>query len=115
VITSLNSINRMRFHILTAASMKFRFVFWDVDNCFTRQYIPEVNLKNIIQLIFVMETCVCFDRLIYGSDELKLQDHWDRLLDIIHDQCQYLSYRNTYVLWHLQFHCVSEDTFYKKA
>jgi hypothetical protein len=38
----------VRFQVLTAASMKFRFVFWDVlrcktivDNYFTRQYIPE--------------------------------------------------------------------------
>jgi hypothetical protein len=46
----------VRFQVLTAASMKFRFVFWDiialmmeaartsetwVDNYFTRQYSPE--------------------------------------------------------------------------
>jgi len=45
----------VRFQVLTAASMKFRIVFWDgmmeavrtsetsVDNYFTRQYIPEDN------------------------------------------------------------------------
>jgi hypothetical protein len=38
------------FQVLMAASMKFRFVFWDVlpckiivDNYFTCQYIPEDN------------------------------------------------------------------------
>jgi hypothetical protein len=50
----------VRFQVLTAASMKFRFVFWDiialmmeaartsetwVDNYFTRQYIPEDKSK----------------------------------------------------------------------
>jgi hypothetical protein len=71
----------VRFQVLTAASMKFRFVFWDVmpckiivgrrfrgtfcpdeaartsetsaDNYFTRQYIPEDKSENnIIYLIY---------------------------------------------------------------
>jgi hypothetical protein len=40
----------VRFQVLTAATMKFRIVFWDVLPCkmivvnyFTRQYIPEDN------------------------------------------------------------------------
>jgi hypothetical protein len=49
-------ISHVRFQVLTAASMKFRIVFWDVlpckivvDNNFTRQYIPEDNseLQNL--------------------------------------------------------------------
>jgi hypothetical protein len=43
----------VRFQVLTAASMMFRIVFWDVlpckiivDNHFTRQYIPEDNSEN---------------------------------------------------------------------
>jgi hypothetical protein len=56
-----NTEQYVRFQVLTAASMMFRIVFWDVlpckmimmeavrtsetsvDNHFTRQYIPEVN------------------------------------------------------------------------
>jgi hypothetical protein len=56
----------VRFQVLTAASMKFRFVFWDVlnalmmeaartsetsvDNYFTCQYIPEE--KSEYQYLF---------------------------------------------------------------
>jgi hypothetical protein len=43
----------VRFQVLTAASMMFRIVFWDilpckmiVDNLFTRQYIPEDNSEE---------------------------------------------------------------------
>jgi len=43
----------LRFQVLTAASMMFRIVFWDVlpckiivDHYFTRQYIPEDNFKH---------------------------------------------------------------------
>jgi hypothetical protein len=43
----------VRFQVLTAASMMFRIVFWDVlpckiivDNYFTRQYIPEDNSEH---------------------------------------------------------------------
>jgi hypothetical protein len=43
----------VRFQVLTAASMMFRIVFWDVlpckiivDNHFTRQYIPEDNSER---------------------------------------------------------------------
>jgi hypothetical protein len=46
--------NRMvRFQVLTASSMMFRIVFWDVlprkiivDNYFTWQYIPEDNSEH---------------------------------------------------------------------
>jgi hypothetical protein len=44
----INSNGIVRFQVLTAASMKFRILFWDVlpckiivDNYFTRKYIPE--------------------------------------------------------------------------
>jgi hypothetical protein len=47
-----NFIDDVRFQVLTAASMMFRIVFWDVlpckiivDNHFTRQYIPEDNYE----------------------------------------------------------------------
>jgi hypothetical protein len=43
-------IHIVRFQVLTAASMKFRIVFWEVlpskvilENYFTLQYIPEDN------------------------------------------------------------------------
>jgi hypothetical protein len=43
----------VRFQVLTAASMMFRIVFWDVlqckiivDNYFARQYIPEDNSEQ---------------------------------------------------------------------
>jgi hypothetical protein len=49
--------DNVRFQVLTAASMMFRVVFWDmmeavrtsetsVDNHFTRQYIPEDNSEQ---------------------------------------------------------------------
>jgi hypothetical protein len=59
IVIEKNKYRFLRFQVLTAASMKFRIVFWDVhsflmmeaartpetlvDNYFTRQYIPEVN------------------------------------------------------------------------
>jgi hypothetical protein len=61
-----NRCSHVRFQVLTAASMKFRIVFWDVlpckislmmeaartsetsvDNYFTQQYIPEDTLRNL--------------------------------------------------------------------
>jgi hypothetical protein len=46
-------VNYVRFKVLTAASMMFRIVFWDVLPCkisganyFTRQYIPEDNSEQ---------------------------------------------------------------------
>jgi hypothetical protein len=46
-------VNYVRFQVLTAASMMFRVVFWDVlpckiivDNYFARQYIPEDNSEQ---------------------------------------------------------------------
>jgi hypothetical protein len=57
-----NMVNNVRFQVLTAASMMFRIVFWDVLPCkiivdrrfrgayclhyFTRQYIPEDNSEH---------------------------------------------------------------------
>jgi hypothetical protein len=69
-----NKLNLVRFQVLTAASMMFRIVFWDVfpckiivdrrfrgtycfhpetsvDNYFTRQYIPEDNSEQKINLV----------------------------------------------------------------
>jgi hypothetical protein len=59
----------MTFQVLTAASMKFGFVFWDVlitlmmeaacasetsvDNYFTRQYIPEDKSELHISFSFI--------------------------------------------------------------
>jgi len=47
---NVNLFSYLIFTVLTAASMKFRIVFWDVlpckiivNNYFTRQYIPEDN------------------------------------------------------------------------
>jgi hypothetical protein len=64
----------VRFQVLTAASMMFRIVFWDVlpckmmeavrtsetsvENHFTRQYIPEDNSKQNLILVFKE---ICFD------------------------------------------------------
>jgi hypothetical protein len=55
----------MRFQVLTAASMKFRIVFWDVlpckiivDNYITRQYIPEDNSER-----YEFKLSLCPDRL----------------------------------------------------
>jgi hypothetical protein len=50
----------VRFQVLTAASMMFRIVFWDVlpckmiDNLFTWQYIPEDNSEQHIELLTSM-------------------------------------------------------------
>jgi hypothetical protein len=48
-----NNAEYVRFQVLTAASMMFRIVFWDVlpckmivDNHFTQQYIPEDNSEQ---------------------------------------------------------------------
>jgi hypothetical protein len=55
----INAICSVRFQVLTAASMKFRIVFWDVvpckiifDDYFTRQYIPEDNSEEYAVLKF---------------------------------------------------------------
>jgi hypothetical protein len=49
-LSRVNWVRYVRFQVLTAASIKFRIVFWDVlpckiivNNYFTRQYIPEDN------------------------------------------------------------------------
>jgi hypothetical protein len=50
----------LRFKVLTVASMKFRFVFWDVlqvDNYFTRQYIPEDKSELFYCLLFYVYYC----------------------------------------------------------
>jgi hypothetical protein len=56
----------VRFQVLTAASMMFRFDFWDilpcrtsetsVDNHFTRQYIPEDNSEHHILISVAFTT-----------------------------------------------------------
>jgi hypothetical protein len=54
----LNILFHVRFQVLTAASMMFRVVFWDilpckmiVDNHFTRQYIPEDNSEQFCFMV----------------------------------------------------------------
>jgi hypothetical protein len=50
-------ISYVRFQVLTAASMMFRIVFWDVLPCkmivdhFTWQYIPEDNSEQYISYL----------------------------------------------------------------
>jgi hypothetical protein len=73
----------VRFQVLTAASMKFRFVYWDVlpckiivdrrfrgtcclhhqgdesvHNCFTRQYIPEDKSELITAFVYIKLICI---------------------------------------------------------
>jgi hypothetical protein len=59
VVFCENSNVPVRFQVLTAASMMFGIVFWDVlpckmivDNHFTRQYIPENNSEQVMYLQF---------------------------------------------------------------
>jgi hypothetical protein len=69
-----NYKRHVRFQVLTAASMMFRIVFWDVlprkkivdqrciDNHFTRQYIPEDNSEHCTNDMF---TVVLISELMY--------------------------------------------------
>jgi hypothetical protein len=66
MIKTTKKLIYVRFHVLTAASMKFRIVFWDVlipddggstysetlvDYYFTRQYIPEDNSEVNLDIL----------------------------------------------------------------
>jgi hypothetical protein len=63
----VKAFNNVRFQVLTAASMKFRFVFCDVlpckiivDNYFTWQYMPEDKSEPLTMFLHI----VCFEVLI---------------------------------------------------
>jgi hypothetical protein len=60
----VNRNDNVRFQVLTAASMMFRVVFWDVlpcrmivDNHFTRQYIPEDNSEQEMRIFRHLFNC----------------------------------------------------------
>jgi hypothetical protein len=49
-----NSIYSVRFQVLTAASMKFRFVFWDVSYCSVKQLSTDVSDVGAASIIIAL-------------------------------------------------------------
>jgi hypothetical protein len=64
----------VRFHVLTAASIKFRFVFWDVLPC--KIIVSEVRAALMMEAVLTSETSVSnyFRRQYIPEDKSEQQN-----------------------------------------